>query len=153
MKDKQLFKKLYDYIMKSDTRISTETEKDFYLGTSNFLINVSYDKNLGLYPFNDTYVRGINSLGDSININSINLESVSLVRIEKNTELKKTLYTFKHEDGTEICADEKFFNLIPFKNVRYMVDTTKGIKKHNPIFVLDGYNDCLIAYILPYVLK
>lgn len=153
MKDKQLFKKLYDYIMKSDTRISTETEKDFYLGTSNFLINVSYDKNLGLYPFNDTYVRGINSLGDSININSMNLESVSLVRIEKNTELKKTLYTFKHEDGTEICADEKFFNLIPFKNVRYMVDTTKGIKKHNPIFVLDGYNDCLIAYILPYVLK
>ena len=153
MKDKQLFKKLYDYIMKSDTRISTETEKDFYLGTSNFLINVSYDKNLGLYPFNDTYVRGINSLGDSININSMNLESVSLVRIKKNTELKKTLYTFKHEDGTEICADEKFFNLIPFKNVRYMVDTTKGIKKHNPIFVLDGYNDCLIAYILPYVLK
>lgn len=153
MKDKQLFKKLYDYIMKSDTRISTETEKDFYLGASNFLINVSYDKNLGLYPFNDTYVRGINSLGDSININSMNLESVSLVRIEKNTELKKTLYTFKHEDGTEICADEKFFNLIPFKNVRYMVDTTKGIKKHNPIFVLDGYNDCLIAYILPYVLK
>ena len=153
MKDKQLFKKLYDYIMKSDTRISTETEKDFYLGTSNFLINVSYDKNLGLYPFNDTYVREINSLGDSININSMNLESVSLVRIEKNTELKKTLYTFKHEDGTEICADEKFFNLIPFKNVRYMVDTTKGIKKHNPIFVLDGYNDCLIAYILPYVLK
>ena len=153
MKDRQLFKKLYDYIMKSDTRISTETEKDFYLGTSNFLINVSYDKNLGLYPFNDTYVRGINSLGDSININSMNLESVSLVRIEKNTELKKTLYTFKHEDGTEICADEKFFNLIPFKNVRYMVDTTKGIKKHNPIFVLDGYNDCLIAYILPYVLK
>lgn len=153
MKDRQLFKKLYDYIMKSDTRISTETEKDFYLGTSNFLINVSYDKNLGLYPFNDTYVRGINSLGDSININSMNLESVSLVKIEKNTELKKTLYTFKHEDGTEICADEKFFNLIPFKNVRYMVDTTKGIKKHNPIFVLDGYNDCLIAYILPYVLK
>ena len=153
MKDRQLFKKLYDYIMKSDTRISTETEKDFYLGTSNFLINVSYDKNLGLYPFNDTYVRGINSLGDSININSMNLESVSLVRIEKNTELKKTIYTFKHEDGTEICADEKFFNLIPFKNVRYMVDTTKGIKKHNPIFVLDGYNDCLIAYILPYVLK
>ena len=153
MKDKQLFKKLYDYIMKSDTRISTETEKDFYLGTSNFLINVSYDKNLGLYPFNDTYVRGINSLGDSINTNSMNLESVSLVRIEKNTELKKTLYTFKHEDGTEICADEKFFNLIPFKNVRYMVDTTKGIKKHNPIFVLDGYNDCLIAYILPFVAK
>ena len=153
MKDKQLFKKLYDYIMKSDTRISTETEKDFYLGTSNFLINVSYDKNLGLYPFNDTYVREINSLGDSININSMNLKSVSLVRIEKNTELKKTLYTFKHEDGTEICADEKFFNLIPFKNVRYMVDTTNGIKKHNPIFVLDGYNDCLIAYILPYVLK
>lgn len=153
MKDRQLFKKLYDYIMKSDTRISTETEKDFYLGTSNFLINVSYDKNLGLYPFNDTYVRGINSLGDSININSMNLESVSLVRIEKNTELKKTLYTFKHEDGTEIYADEKYFNLIPFKDVRYMVDTTRGVKNHNPIFVLDGYNDCLIAYILPYVLK
>lgn len=89
MKDKQLFKKLYDYIMKSDTRISTETEKDFYLGTSNFLINVSYDKNLGLYPFNDTYVRGINSLGDSININSMNLESVSLVRIEKKHRIKK----------------------------------------------------------------
>ena len=153
MKDKQLFKKLYDYIMKSDTRVSAATEKDFYLGTSNFLINVSYDKNLGLYPFNDTYVKKLNSLGDSININRTNLESVSLVRIEKNTDLKKTLYTFKHEDGTEIYADEKFFNLIPFKDVRYMVDTTKGIKKHNPIFVLDGFNDTLIAYILPFVAK
>ena len=153
MKDRQLFKKLYDYIMKSDTRISVSTEKDFFLGTSNFLINVTYDKNLGLYPFNDTYVRGINSLGDSININSMNLESVSLVRIEKNTDLKKTLYTFKHEVGTEIDVDEKFFNLIPLKDVRYMVDTKKGVKNHNPIFVLDGYNDCLIAYILPYVLK
>ena len=153
MKDKQLFKKLYDYIMKSDTRVSAATEKDFYLGTSNFLINVSYDKNLGLYPFNDTYVKKLNVLGDSININRTNLESVSLVRIEKNTDLKKTLYTFKHEDGTEIYADEKFFNLIPFKDVRYMVDTTKGIKKHNPIFVLDGFNDTLIAYILPFVAK
>lgn len=153
MKDKQLFKKLYDYIMKSDTRVSAATEKDFYLGTSNFLINVSYDKNLGLYPFNDTYVKKLNGLGDSININRTNLESVSLVRIEKNTDLKKTLYTFKHEDGTEIYADEKFFNLIPFKDVRYMVDTTKGIKKHNPIFVLDGFNDTLIAYILPFVAK
>lgn len=153
MKYKQLFKKLYDYIMKSDTRVSAATEKDFYLGTSNFLINVSYDKNLGLYPFNDTYVKKLNSLGDSININRTNLESVSLVRIEKNTDLKKTLYTFKHEDGTEIYADEKFFNLIPFKDVRYMVDTTKGIKKHNPIFVLDGFNDTLIAYILPFVAK
>lgn len=153
MKDKQLFKKLYDYIMKSDTRVSAATEKDFYLGTSNFLINVSFDKNLGLYPFNDTYVKKLNGLGDSININRTNLESVSLVRIEKNTDLKKTLYTFKHEDGTEIYADEKFFNLIPFKDVRYMVDTTKGIKKHNPIFVLDGFNDTLIAYILPFVTK
>lgn len=153
MKDKQLFKKLYDYIMKSDTRVSAATEKDFYLGTSNFLINVSYDKNLGLYPFNDTYVKKLNDLVDSININRTNLESVSLVRIEKNTDLKKTLYTFKHEDGTEIYADEKFFNLIPFKDVRYMVDTTKGIKKHNPIFVLDGFNDTLIAYILPFVAK
>nr|DAJ93157.1 MAG TPA: hypothetical protein [Caudoviricetes sp.] len=153
MKDKQLFKKLYDYIMKSDTRVSTATEKDFYLGTLNFLINVSHDKNLGLYPFNDTYVKGLNGLGDSININSMNLESVSLIRIEKNTEAKKTLYAFRHEDGTEIYADEKFFNLIPFKNVRYMVDTTKGIKKHNPIFVLDGFNDNLIAYILPFVAK
>lgn len=153
MKDKQLFKKLYDYIMKSDTRVSAATEKDFYLGTSNFLINVSYDKNLGLYPFNDTYVKKLNGLVDSININRTNLESVSLVRIEKNTDLKKTLYTFKHEDGTEIYADEKFFNLIPFKDVRYMVDTTKGIKKHNPIFVLDGFNDTLIAYILPFVAK
>ena len=90
MKDKQLFKKLYDYIMKSDTRVSTATEKDFYLGASNFLINVSYDKSLGLYPFNDTYVKGINGLGDSTNINNMNLESVSLVRIEKNTDLKKT---------------------------------------------------------------
>ena len=153
MKDKQLFKKLYDYIMKSDTRVSTATEKDFYLGTSNFLINVSYDKNLGLYPFNNTYVKELNDLGDSININSMNLESVSLIRIEKNTEAKKTLYAFRHEDGTEIYADEKFFNLIPFKDVRYMVDTTKGIKKHNPIFVLDGFNDNLIAYILPFVAK
>ena len=153
MKDKQLFKKLYDYIMKSDTRVSTATEKDFYLGTSNFLINVSYDKNLGLYPFNNTYVKELNGLGDSININSMNLESVSLIRIEKNTEAKKTLYAFRHEDGTEIYADEKFFNLIPFKDVRYMVDTTKGIKKHNPIFVLDGFNDNLIAYILPFVAK
>ena len=153
MKDKQLFKKLYDYIMKSDTRVSTATEKDFYLGTSNFLINVSYDKNLGLYPFNDTYVKELNGLGDSININSMNLESVSLIRIEKNTEAKKTLYTFRHEDGTEIYADEKYFNLIPFKDVRYMVDTTKGIKKHNPIFVLDGFNDNLVAYILPFVTK
>lgn len=152
MKDRQLFKKLYDYIMQSDTRISTETEKDFYLGTSNFLINVTYDKNLGFYPFNDTYVKKLNGLGDSININSMNLESVSLVRIEKNTDLKKTLYTFRHEDGTEIYADEKFLNLIPFKNVRYMVDTTKGIKRHNPIFVLDEFNDCLIAYILPVVM-
>ena len=153
MKDKQLFKKLYDYIMKSDTRVSAATEKDFYLGTSNFLINVSCDKNLGLYPFNDTYVKELNGLGDSININSMNLESVSLIRIEKNTEAKKTLYAFRHEDGTEIYADEKFFNLIPFKDVRYMVDTTKGIKKHNPIFVLDGFNDNLIAYILPFVAK
>ena len=153
MKDKLLFKKLYDYIMKSDTRVSVATEKDFYLGTSNFLINVSYDKNLGLYPFNNTYVKELNGLCDSININSMNLESVSLVRIEKNTDLKKTLYTFRHEDGTEIYVDEKFFNLIPFKNVRYMVDTTKGIKKHNPIFVLDGFNDNLIAYILPVVTK
>lgn len=153
MKDKQLFKKLYDYIMKSDTRVSAATEKDFYLGTSNFLINVSYDKNLGLYPFNDTYVKELNGLGDSININSMNLESVSLIRIEKNAEAKKTLYAFRHEDGTEIYADEKFFNLIPFKDVRYMVDTTKGIKKHNPIFVLDGFNDNLIAYILPFVAK
>ena len=153
MKDKLLFKKLYDYIMKSDTRISVATEKDFYLGTSNFLINVSYDKNLGLYPFNNTYVKELNGLCDSININSMNLESVSLVRIEKNTDLKKTLYTFRHEDGTEIYVDEKFFNLIPFKNVRYMVDTTKGIKKHNPIFVLDEFNDNLIAYILPVVTK
>ena len=153
MKDKQLFKKLYDYIMKSDTRISTETEKDFYLGTSNFLINVSYDKNLGLYPFNDTYIKEKSGLKECLNINSMNLEPVSLIRIEKNTDSKKTLYTFRHEDGTEIYADEKFFNLIPFNNVRYMVDTTNGIKKHNPIFVLDGYNDCLIAYILPYVLK
>lgn len=153
MKDKQLFKKLYDYIMKSDTRVSTATEKDFYLGTSNFLINVSHDKNLGLYPFNDTYVKGVNGFGDSININNMNLESVSLVRIEKNTDLKKTLYTFRHEDGTEIYADEKFLNLIPFKNVRYMVDTTKGIKKHNPIFVLDEFNDYLIAFILPVVAK
>jgi hypothetical protein len=153
MKDKQLFKKLYDYIMKSDTRVSTATEKDFYLGTSNFLINVSYDKNLGFYPFNDTYVKKLNGLGDSININSMNLESISLIRIEKNTKAKKTLYAFRHEDGTEIYADEKFFNLIPFKDVRYMVDTTKGIKKHNPIFVLDGFNDNLIAYILPFVAK
>nr|DAK30728.1 MAG TPA: hypothetical protein [Caudoviricetes sp.] len=153
MKDKQLFKKLYDYIMKSDTRVSTATEKDFYLGTSNFLINVSYDKNLGFYPFNDTYVKKLNGLGDSININSMNLESISLIRIEKNTKAKKTLYAFRHEDGTEIYADEKFFNLIPFKDVRYMVDTTKGIKKHNPIFVLDGFNDTLIAYILPFVAK
>ena len=153
MKDKQLFKKLYDYIMKSDTRVSAATKKDFYLGTSNFLINVSCDKNLGLYPFNDTYVKKLNGLGDSININSMNLESVSLIRIEKNTEAKKTLYAFRHEDGTEIYADEKFFNLIPLKNVRYMVDTTKGIKKHNPIFVLDGFNDNLIAYILPFVAK
>lgn len=153
MKDKQLFKKLYDYIMKSDTRVSAATEKDFYLGTSNFLINVSYDKNLGFYPFNDTYVKELNGLGDSININSMNLESVSLIRIEKNAEAKKTLYAFRHEDGTEIYADEKFFNLIPFKDVRYMVDTTKGIKKHNPIFVLDGFNDNLIAYILPFVAK
>lgn len=153
MKDKQLFKKLYDYIMKSDTRVSTATEKDFYLGTSNFLINVSYDKNLGFYPFNDTYVKKLNGLGDSININSMNLESISLIRIEKNTKAKKTLYAFRHEDGTEIYADEKFFNLIPFKDVRYMVDTTKGIKKHNPIFVLDGSNDNLIAYILPFVAK
>ena len=74
MKDRQLFKKLYDYIMKSDTRVSTATEKDFYLGTSNFLINVTYDKNLGFYPFNDTYVKKLNGLGDSININSMNLE-------------------------------------------------------------------------------
>ena len=44
MKDRQLFKKLYDYIMKSDTRISSATEKDLFLGTSNFLINVSHDK-------------------------------------------------------------------------------------------------------------
>ena len=139
--------------MKSDTRVSTATEKDFYLGTSNFLINVSYDKNLGLYPFTNTYVKELNGLGDSININSMNLESVSLIRIEKNTEAKKTLYAFRHEDGTEIYADEKFFNLIPFKDVRYMVDTTKGIKKHNPIFVLDGFNDNLIAYILPFVAK
>lgn len=139
--------------MKSDTRISTETEKDFYLGTSNFLINVSYDKNLGLYPFNDTYIKEKSGLKECLNINSMNLEPVSLIRIEKNTDSKKTLYTFRHEDGTEIYADEKFFNLIPFNNVRYMVDTTNGIKKHNPIFVLDGYNDCLIAYILPYVLK
>ena len=153
MKDKQLFKKLYDYIMKSDTRVSTANEKDFYLGTSNFLINVSYDKNLGFYPFNDTYVKKLNGLGDSININSMNLESISLIRIEKNTKAKKTLYAFRHEDGTEIYADEKFFNLIPFKDVRYMVDTTKGIKKHNPIFVLDGFNDTLIAYILPFVAK
>lgn len=153
MKDKQLFKKLYDYIMKSDTRISVATEKDFYLGTSNFLINVSYDKNLGLYPFSNTYVREIDGLINSLNTNSMNLEPVSLIRIEKNTDLKKTLYTFRHEDGTEIYADEKYFNLIPFNNVRYMVDTTKGVKNHNPIFVLDGYNDCLIAYILPYVLK
>ena len=153
MKDRQLFKKLYDYIMKSDTRISTETEKDFYLGTSNFLINVSYDKGLGLYPFNNTYIKELNGLSDSLNINSMNLESVSLIRIEKNTEAKKTLYTFRYEDGTEIYADEKYFNLIPFKNVRYMVDTTKGVKRHSPIFVLDEYNDCLIAYILPYVLK
>lgn len=152
MKDKQLFKKLYDYIMKSDTRVSTATEKDFYLGTSNFLINVSYDKNLGFYPFNDTYVKKLNGLGDSININSMNLESISLIRIEKNTKTKKTLYAFRHEDGTEIYADEKFLNLIPFKNVRYMVDTTKGIKRHNPIFVLDEFNDCLIAYILPVVM-
>lgn len=153
MKDRQLFKKLYDYIMKSDTRISSATEKDFFLGTSNFLINVSHDKDFGLYPFNNTYVREINGLGDSLNINSMNLESVSLIRIEKNTEAKKALYTFRHEDGTEIYADEKYFNLIPFKNVRYMVDTTKGIKKHNPIFVLDGNNDYLIAYILPFVTK
>ena len=153
MKDKQLFKKLYDYIMKSDTRVSMATEKDFYLGTSNFLINVSYDKNLGFYPFNDTYVKKLNGLGDSININSMNLESISLIRIEKNTKAKKTLYAFRHEDGTEIYADEKFFNLIPFKDVRYVVDTTKGIKKHNPIFVLDGFNDTLIAYILPFVAK
>ena len=34
-----------------------------------------------------------------------------------------------------------------------MVDTTKGVKNHNPIVVLDGYNDYLIAYVLPYVLK
>ena len=153
MKDRQLFKKLYDYIMKSDTRISTETEKDFYLGTSNFLINVSYDKNLGLYPFNDTYVKEKSGLKECLNINSMNLEPVSLIRIEKNTDLKKTLCTFRHEDGTEIYVDEKYFNLIPFNNVRYMVDTTNGIKKYNPIFILDGYNDCLIAYILPYVLK
>ena len=153
MKDKQLFKKLYDYIMKSDTRVSTATEKDFYLGTLNFLINVSYDKNLGFYPFNDTYVKKLNGLGDSININSMNLESISLIRIEKKHQSKKTLYAFRHEDGTEIYADEKFFNLIPFKDVRYMVDTTKGIKKHNPIFVLDGFNDTLIAYILPFVAK
>ena len=153
MKDKQLFKKLYDYIMKADTRISASTEKDFYLGTSNFLINVSYDKNLGLYPFNDTYIKEKSGLKECLNINSMNLEPVSLIRIEKNTDSKKTLYTFRHEDGTEIYADEKFFNLIPFNNVRYMVDTTNGIKKHNPIFVLDGYNDGLIAYILPYVLK
>nr|DAV29100.1 MAG TPA: hypothetical protein [Caudoviricetes sp.] len=153
MKDRQLFKKLYDYIMKSDTRISSATEKDLFLGTSNFLINVSHDKDLGLYPFNNTYVRELNGLGDSININNMNLESISLIRIEKNTEAKKALYTFRHEDGTEIYADEKYFNLIPFKNVRYMVDTTKGIKKHNPIFVLDGNNDYLIAYILPFVAK
>lgn len=153
MKDKQLFKKLYDYIMKSDSRISAEGEKDFFLGTSNFLINVSYDKNLGLYPFNNTYVRELNGLSDSININSLSLEPVSLVRIEKNTEAKKTLYTFMYEDGTEIYADEKYFNFIPFKNVRYMVDTTKGVKKHNPIFVLDSCNDYLIAYILPFVIK
>lgn len=151
MKDRQLFKKLYDYIMKSDSRISVATEKDFFLGTSNFLINVSYDKNLGLYPFNDTYVKEKSGLKECLNINSMNLEPVSLIRIEKNTDLKKTLYTFKHEDGTEIYVDEKFFNLIPFKNVRYMVDTTKGVKSHNPIFVLDGFNDCLIAYILPVV--
>lgn len=153
MKDRQLFKKLYDYIMKSDTRISSATEKDLFLGTSNFLINVSHDKDLGLYPFNNTYVRELNGLGDSININNMNLESISLVRIEKNTEAKKTLYTFRHEDGTEIYADEKYFNLIPFKNVRYMVDTTKGVKRHSPIFVLDGCNDYLIAYILPFVIK
>ena len=153
MKDKQLFKKLYDYIMKSDIRVSTATEKDFCLGTSNFLINVTYDKNLGLYPFNNTYVKELNDLGDSININRMNLESVSLIRIEKTPKQKKTLYAFRHEDGTEIYADEKFFNLIPFKDVRYMVDTTKGIKKHNPIFVLDGFNDTLIAYILPFVTK
>ena len=153
MKNKQMFKKLYDYIMKSDTRISVSTEKDFFLGTSNFLINVSHDKESGLYPFNNTYVRELNGLGDSLNINSMNLESVSLVRIEKNVELKKTLYTFRHEDGTEIHADEKYFNLIPLKNVRYMVDTAKGVKRHNPIFVLDGNNDYLIAYILPVVIK
>ena len=153
MKDRQLFKKLYDYIMKADSRVSVATEKDFFLGTSNFLINVSYDKNLGLYPFNNTYVKELNGLSYCINTNSMNLEPVSLVRIEKNTEAKKTLYTFRHEDGTEIYADEKYFNLIPFKNVYYMVDTTKGIKKHNPIFVLDGFNNNLIAYILSFVAK
>lgn len=153
MKDRQLFKKLYDYIMKSDSRISVATEKDFFLGTSNFIINVSYDKNLGLYPFNDTYVKEKSGLKECLNINSMNLEPVSLIRIEKNTDLKKTLYTFRHEDGTEIYVDEKYFNLIPFKDVRYMADTAKGVKNHNPIVVLDGYNDYLIAYVLPYVLK
>lgn len=153
MKDRQLFKKLYDYIMKTNSRVSVTTEKDFFLGTSNFLINVSYDKNLGLYPFNNTYVKELNGLSYCINTNSMNLEPVSLIRIEKNTEAKKTLYAFRHEDGTEIYADEKYFNLIPFKNVYYMVDTTKGIKKHNPIFVLDGFNNNLIAYILPFVAK
>lgn len=153
MKNGQLFGKLYNYIMKSDSRISVATEKDFFLGTSNFIINVSYDKNLGLYPFNDTYVKEKSGLKECLNINSMNLEPVSLIRIEKNTDLKKTLYTFRHEDGTEIYIDEKYFNLIPFKDVRYMVDTTKGVKNHNPIVVLDGYNDYLIAYVLPYVLK
>lgn len=153
MKNGQLFGKLYNYIMKSDSRISVATEKDFFLGTSNFIINVSYDKNLGLYHFNDTYVKEKSGLKECLNINSMNLEPVSLIRIEKNTDLKKTLYTFRHEDGTEIYIDEKYFNLIPFKDVRYMVDTTKGVKNHNPIVVLDGYNDYLIAYVLPYVLK
>lgn len=152
MKNNQLFGKLYNYIMKSDKRISAKTEDGFFLGTYNFLINVYADKCVGLYPFNDTYVEEKNGLKEGLNINNMNLEQISLVRIEKQPELKRTLYAFRHEDGTEIFANEKFFNLIPFKAVRYMVDTTKGIRRNNPIFVFDSRTGQFAAYILPVVM-
>ena len=149
MKNGQLFGKLYNYIMKADERISVKIENGFFLGTYNFLINVDFDKRCGFYPFNDTYVTEKSELKEALNISNMNLEQVSLVRIEKQPELKRTLYAFRHEDGAEIYANEKFFNLIPFKEVRYMVDTAKGIRKYNPIFVFDSRTGQFIAYILP----
>ena len=149
MKNGQLFGKLYNYIMKSDKRISVKAEEGFFLGTYYFLINVYADKCAGLYPFNNTYVEEKGGLKEGLNTNNMNLESVSLIRIVKQPEFKRTLCVFRHEDGTEICADEKFFNLIPFNNVRYMVDTTKGIHRTNPIFVFNSTTGQFVAYILP----